>query len=82
MGLTQRWPPQGWACFQMGDDLHVVPVVGDDAEKPANGHSLTRGCSCTPKYVPVSADPMPLDAFVVWSHQEPDWPGADVRLDA
>lgn len=68
-----------WGVFPVEDPRarHVIPV--DDEGYAACGHEVRVDCpACQPKLLRDG----PLDD-PVWSHQQPDWPGAnDYRLDA
>lgn len=59
-----------WGVFHLlGGDVHVVPV--DEDEHLAGDHELSRSCPCHP--MPVRESPL---EDPIWSHNDPDWPGA------
>lgn len=54
-------------------DVHVLPA--DGRAQIARGHRPSRSCPCRP--TPLREGP--LDDSV-WSHNEPDWPGATAPI--
>lgn len=58
----------GWGVYEAEGDVHVVPVLDDEIV----GHELSRSCECRPTPLRDTLLDEP-----VWSHNHPDWPGAN-----
>ena len=65
---------RGWLLIVSHGDAHVLPAL-DGA--PALGHRAVRAC---PSCRPILVRKGPLDD-PMWTHDEPSWPGAEVRRD-
>ena len=57
----------GWVVVETNGGVHVLPYDG----RGFADHHATRSCWCRPESVREG----PLDE-PIWSHNQPDWPGA------